>query len=97
MPVRYDVIGMFRKLKGGIMDWVAALSGLFIVSLLWIIFSGKLIYPLLLPMCDTITDVDGIATCALFRTIWAAWPIVLLVGFILLMMVSAQRRSPEYI
>jgi hypothetical protein len=95
--VASDHIKIGKKMKGGIMDWVAALSGLAIVSILWIIFSAKLFYPQLLPMAQTITDPEAVQTVALFNTIWTAWPFVMIIGFVLLVIVAAQRRSPEYI
>jgi hypothetical protein len=86
-----------KKLKGGVMDWVAAISGLLIVSILWIVFSSKIILPSygLMPMAQTITDPNAQTAVQLFSVVWGFWPIVMILGFVLLVFVASQRRSPE--
>lgn len=92
-----DHIKRGKMARGGILDWVAALSGLAVVSILWIIFSSKLFYPQLLPMAQGINNTDAQQTVSLFIVIWNNWPIVMIIGFILLVLMASQRRSPEYL
>jgi hypothetical protein len=97
-PVRRvatDHVKKGRMAKGGILDWVYALFGLLLVSILWIVFSSRLFYPLLVPMAAEITDPEAVATMSLFNTMWTFWPVVIFIGFILLVFLAGQRRSPE--
>ena len=91
-----DHMAIHKKMKGTIMDWIAALSGLAIVSILWITFSSKLIYPQLLPMAGEITDPNGVQTVQLFTMVWAYWPVIMVVGFILLVLVASQSGRQQY-
>ena len=83
-------------MKGSVYVWLMALTGLFVVSLIWIIFSNVM-FDHLFPLVSNATaaNPDAQATIGYLQTAWSYWPVILLVGFILLMIVSAQRREPE--
>lgn len=83
-------------MKGSVYVWLMGLVGLFFVTLIWIIFSNVM-FDHLFPLVSNATLNNSMAqqTISYLIMAWTYWPIILLVGFILLMVVSAQRREPE--
>jgi len=79
------------------MAWVAALVGLGTVSLLFIIMSYPIIGKIL-PIFQEggtlyVNDTNVQNVYTIIQTVWAGWPIVMIVGLLLFVMVASQRRD----
>jgi hypothetical protein len=90
--VASDHVKKGRKMKGSIMDWFAAMSGLAVIAILYMAFT-PIIYNNLRPLMDGVTNVDALNTMNLFDKVWNAWPIVFIIGFIIMVLVAAQRSK----
>ena len=88
-------------MKGSALVWVMVLIGIFVVSLMYILFSS-VIYTHIAPtvyneltVTNTTDTTQAIATYNLIELVWSWWPLILIVGLIMIGFVSAQRREPD--
>lgn len=87
--------------KGSAMVWAMVLIGLFVISLMWILFS-QVIYGYVQPDVYTAltvgntTDTTGaVATMNIIEMVWYTWPLILIFGLLFVGIVHSQRREPD--
>lgn len=78
----------------GIMAWVSALTLVTVVSVLWFSFS-PMIYDTLLPMAAEMNDTGVDSALMMFPAMWANWPLVFMIGAIMLVILAGSRRQAE--
>jgi len=85
-----------KKRKGAMFVFLAALVILFVTTLLWIIFSQAYV-PHLFPQAETHLEGHNASmeTFGLIKTAWNFWPLVMIVGMVIWVIVAAQKREPD--
>lgn len=73
-------------------NWLHALLGMFLVTIIWILFT-----PVVFTLYDTAsgmtTDIDALNTMGYLKIVWNAWPWVFVVGLIFYSIISSQKRE----
>lgn len=85
--------------KGVMGVWLVILISIFIIALVYIIFSYVLYSDTNgiahLVNTSTIDNEDAQATLTTISTVWRWWPAPLIIGLIIWGIVSSQRREPD--
>ena len=88
-------------MKGSAVVWAYILIGLFTVTLLYIIFS-QVIYVNVQPtvfnhltVTNTTDTTDAVATLNLIEDVWTWWPVIFILGLLLIGIIASQRREPD--
>lgn len=91
--------------KGSAWAFLVVLIAMFVIGLIYIIFTRVLmgvLFPAVETYLDTVTYANGTAvnvsqavtTIAYLKTVWNWWPFISIIGFIIVAFVMAQRREP---
>lgn len=95
-----DIRKLLRaKRKGIITVWMEILIGLFVIALVYLVFS-EVIYVYLRPTVITAlgnatNTTQALNTISIIDMAWQYWPLILIGGLFLFGIVAAQRREPN--
>jgi len=81
--------------KGSAYGFIVGLVLLFVVTLLWLVFS-QVYVPHLFPMADQFLTgyPEAHNVYELLKTVWNVWPVMILVGIIIYWFVNSQKEEP---
>ena len=79
--------------QGVINAWVVGLIGLFVVGLVWLVFSRpfNIVYS---TMSALTTDQQALSTLSIVKTAFYAVPILLIIGLAIWILVAGTRKEP---
>ncbi len=88
---------MKRKRKGNAWAALAALLLLFVTTLTWMLMSN-MFQPLLFPQMEQILSGHSSAldTLNILQMAWNNWPVVIVAGLVIYVIVAAQKEEPRY-
>lgn len=88
-------------MKGSAMVWAMVLIGIFVVSLMWILFSDVIyvhvqpdVYTAITTQNTTDTT-EAVNTMNIIEMVWYTWPLILIFGLLFVGIVHSQRREPD--
>jgi len=91
--------------KGSAFAWLVILIAIFAIGLVYMIFTNVFVGMLIpyteaylstvtYPNGTAVNITDATATINLIKLVWNAWPLIAIIGLIVVGFVMAQRREP---
>jgi len=97
---------MIPNRRGGAYAFLVILIAIFVVGLVYVIFT-RVFMEVLIPVAEqsigaatypngtAVNNTDALNTISLIKTIWNYWPLIAILGFIVVGFIMAQRRDPN--
>lgn len=90
-----------KNKKGSAVAWAMILAGIFVITLFYLLFS-QVIYGYIQPnvhkaltITNTTDTTQAVQAMAILEMVWKWWPIILVLGLIMVGFVLSQKKEPD--